>query len=347
MSTLWKNIIISPDTSLCSAIEKMNQTGQQSLIVSNKNYDLLGTVSDGDIRKALVNEKSMKDHIAEIMNASPTTITKDASRSEIIDIFSRHHFKIIPIIDGKKLIGCSYIDDYVGDNIISVPMIIMAGGFGKRLGELTKTIPKPMLEVNGKPIIRHIVDRAIAYGISTFYITVHYLADSIVNYFGDGTDLGVAIHYIYEDTPLGTAGGIQKVPAINGPIIVSNADIMSNINYKKLVQHHLSNDATATMAVYDMAMYNPFGVVLTDGINISGFDEKPVWRTKINAGIYVLETDVGNLIGPNEKINMPDLFTRARSFSKKTVIYQFDDQWSDIGNLDSYEKLKDNILSNS
>lgn len=339
MAPSWKQIIIGPKIKLGIAITQMNKTGNQTLLVCDESLKLLGTVSDGDIRKALIVGKTMDTCISEIMNPKPITIGEETQHREIIDIFLKNRFQTVPIVSNGHLIGCKYIDDFIGAELRSIPMVIMAGGFGRRLGELTKTTPKPLLEIRGKPIIRHILDNAIDRGITQFFISVHYLAENIKHCLGDGSKFGVKIEYLDEDTPLGTAGGLQKLPNLSGPIIISNGDIISKINYKKLIQHHLSNDAKATMVVYENTIQNPFGVVLTDGININGFDEKPVWRSLINAGIYVLDGESLKYISMKERIDMPDLIMRLKSVSKKVIIYQFEDEWFDVGNLDDYKKL--------
>ena len=321
-------------------MKKMNETGLQSLMVCGEYIRLLGTISDGDIRKALVQGRLMDDPVSDIMNTNPTTINSSTTRAEILSIFIRHQFKLIPIVSKGIVTGCEFISDFIGLPQQMAPMLIMAGGFGKRLGELTKSMPKPMLEVSGKPIIRHIVDRAIVFGVTRIFISVHYLADQIKDYLGDGSLLGISIEYIEEVSPLGTAGSFQKLPAeLKGPVLVSNADIISKIDYTKLIQHHLSNDASATMAVRENTIQNPFGVVLTDGIFITGFDEKPAWRTRINAGIYVLDASLKNRIDEGEHIDMPELILRQKSKGGKVIIFQLEDDWFDIGNPEEYNKL--------
>ena len=345
MTRTWQKATISSDAKVNMVMRKMNETGLQSLIICDRDFLLEGTISDGDIRKALVQGCSMNDSVARIMNTNPTVISSHSSRSQILNIFAEHQFKLIPVVQNGVVIGCEYIDDYIGLPYQNVPMLIMAGGFGKRLGELTKETPKPLLKIGGKPIIHRIVEQAKTSGMNKIFISLHYLGSQIRDYFGDGSSFGIDIDYIDEASPLGTAGSIQYLPDdLTGPILVTNADIISNLDYMKLVQHHLSNNADVTMAVHENTIQNPFGVVLTDGISITGFDEKPIWRTRVNAGIYVLDADLKQSISHGERIDMPDLIMRAKNNTKKTIIYELEEDWFDIGNPEDYKKITETDL---
>lgn len=337
----WQMATILSGSKLNSAMRKMNNTGMQTLIVCDEELKLVGTISDGDIRKALVRGHTINDAVDEIMNNNPVTISLSTSQSEILNIFMQNQFKIVPILENNVVIGCEFIDDYIGLQNFDVPLLIIAGGFGKRLGSLTKKTPKPLLEIKGKPIIHHIVDKAQKNGIKKVLISIHYLGEKIKSYFGDGANFGLQIDYIEEIKPLGTAGCFNKIPEnLTGPILISNADIISEIDYKKLIQHHNSNDADITVVVYEYKIQHQFGVVQNKGIEVTNFEEKPTWRSWINTGMYVFDASIKNLISPEENIDMPELIMRAKKNGKKAIIYQISNEWFDIGNPSDYENLK-------
>ena len=225
-------------------------------------------------------------------------------------------------------------------------MVIMAGGRGTRLGEHTQNCPKPLLPVGGKPMLEHIIQGAKAEGFNHFVLAIHYLGQMIENYFGDGSNLNINIEYLRENTPLGTAGalGLLEVRPTE-PFLVTNGDVLTDIRYAELLDFHIRHGSTATMAVRLHEWQHPFGVVKTNGVDIVGFDEKPVARSHINAGIYVLAPNVLDSIGANEHCDMPTLFGRIQEKQARTIVYPMHEPWLDVGRPADLEKARIDLAS--
>jgi NDP-sugar pyrophosphorylase family protein len=240
----------------------------------------------------------------------------------------------IPIVDSDlKVIGLHLWDKIGHSKVRPNTFFIMAGGRGQRLMPLTKDIPKPMMEVAGKPMLQHIIEKASGDGFRKFIISLHYLGHVIENYFGNGERFGVEIHYVKEDTPLGTAGSISLwKEKFQEPIVVTNGDILSEINYSDFLDFHIQQNADATMAVYQHIWKNPFGVVEVDGHCLVGFLEKPVIRNYVNAGIYILSPKIIDSIKTSKLVNMPDIFMRGREAGLNTIVYPIHERWMDVGN---------------
>jgi NDP-sugar pyrophosphorylase family protein len=218
-------------------------------------------------------------------------------------------------------------------------MVIMAGGMGTRLRPHTESCPKPLLPVAGKPMLEHIIERAKREGFSHFVIAIHYLGNMIEDYFGNGERLGVKIDYLREQYPLGTAGALGLlVPYPDSPFVVTNGDVITDIRYGELLDFHIRHEAAATMAVRVHEWQHPFGVVQTQGVEIVGFEEKPVARSHINAGVYVLEPDALSVLSADAHCDMPTLFERLQAQVKRTVAYPMHEPWLDVGKPDDLKQ---------
>jgi NDP-sugar pyrophosphorylase family protein len=228
-------------------------------------------------------------------------------------------------------------------------MVIMAGGMGTRLRPHTESCPKPLLSVAGKPMLEHIIERVKLEGFSHFVLAIHYLGHMIEDHFGNGERLGVKIDYLREQSPLGTAGALGLLdPYPDAPFVVTNGDVITDIRYGELLDFHVRHNATATMAVRVHEWQHPFGVVQTEGVDIVGFEEKPVARTHINAGVYALDPEALSVLCAEERCDMPTLFERLQAKSKRTVAYPMHEPWLDVGrpedltraNAESTKKIK-------
>jgi NDP-sugar pyrophosphorylase family protein len=211
-------------------------------------------------------------------------------------------------------------------------MVIMAGGMGTRLRPHTENCPKPLLQVAGKPMLEHIIDRAKLEGFSHFVLAIHYLGHMIEDHFGNGERLGVRIDYLREQSPLGTAGALGLLnPRPEAAFVVTNGDVITDIRYGEMLDFHIRHDAVATMAVRVHEWQHPFGVVQTKGVEIVGFQEKPVARSHINAGVYALEPDALSVLSAETHCDMPALFERLQAQAKRTVAYPMHEPWLDVG----------------
>jgi NDP-sugar pyrophosphorylase family protein len=222
-------------------------------------------------------------------------------------------------------------------------MVIMAGGMGKRLRPYTENCPKPLLPVAGKPILEHIIARAKLEGFSHFVLAIHYLGHMIEDHFGNGERLGVRIDYLHEKSPLGTAGALGLMQPHPGlPFVVTNGDVITDIRYGELLDFHVRHAASATMAVRLHEWQHPFGVVQTQGVEIVGFEEKPIARSHINAGVYALDPAALDCLIANEPCDMPTLFERLQAQSKRTVAYPMHEPWLDVGRPSDLEQVRRN-----
>ncbi len=338
----WKETVLTTKATIKDVLKNLNKSGSRiSLIVNNKKQ-FQGTISDGDIRRALINGVEQNSSIQKIINKNSFTVSPKIKHEFVLDLMVKNKIQQIPVVNkSKKIVGLYLWDEVLSHKKIPNTMVIMAGGKGTRLGKYTKNCPKPLLKVNGKPMLERIIVRAKLQGFENFLISINYLGQMVKDYFSNGDKWNIKINYIKEHKPLGTGGGIRLIsPKPKLPFVVSNCDIMTDINYGELLNFHYNHNAVATMAVRSHEWENPYGVVRTKGIDIIGFEEKPVVRSHINAGVYVLEPLAINVIKKNEKLDMPNIFERLKKKNLKTVVYPIHEPWADIGMPEDYLKVK-------
>jgi len=318
------------------AIESLNSSGTKLLLVVDEQERLIGAVSDGDIRRGLLKGVNLDSPIAEVLHPDPMVVPPGVPDEAVSQIMLANKIEQIPIVDEqRRVVGLHLWSDLLvhpsRDNI----MLIMAGGSGSRLRPYTETCPKPMLSVAGKPMLEHIIERAHAEGFGHFVISIQYLGHVIEDYFGDGARWNVRIDYLREETPLGTAGALSLLdPKPSLPFIVTNGDVVTDIRYGELLDFHIRHLAAATMAVRLHEWQHPFGVVQTEGVDIVGFEEKPIARTHINAGIYVLSPEALGYMPVNSRCDMPTLFEMVQAQGKRTIAYPMYEPWLDVGRPD-------------
>jgi dTDP-glucose pyrophosphorylase/CBS domain-containing protein len=341
-----KTIIIKPDTFIKKAINIINKNGVGIVVVVDQKKRLLGTITDGDIRRAILNNIDLFDNVQKIMNPNPTSINeKDVSTEYIKKIFYKTKLHHLPILDNKG----TFIDLVTIDNLTNTSkqidnyFYIMAGGLGKRLKQYTENTPKAMIDINGKPMIQYIIEKAASEGFKNFIISINHLGDQIKNYLKNGESLNVNIQYLEEKKPLGTAGSLslinQKIIKNKQPIFVTNCDLMTNVKYKDILSYHSKEMPDVTVAIREHVYQNPFGVVKYKKNKFIEFDEKPVVKSFINAGIYVLNWDVIMLMKKNQRIDMTDFIHRLRTNKKNIVVFPVHEKWFDIGRPKDYEYL--------
>ena len=330
---LWRQTLILSNSSIEMAVKVLNDTSLKIVIVTNLDGEMVGTISDGDIRRGLLKGLDLASPINEIIHHDSLVVPPELGRDSVIQLMKANKIHQIPIVDSKKRVIGLHLWDEVGKNTArSNMMVIMAGGKGTRLHPETQNCPKPMLRVAGKPILEHIIDRAKIEGFSHFVLAIHHLGHMIEEYFGDGKRFGVEIGYLREETPLGTAGGLKLLsPMPDSAIVVTNGDVVSDIHYGELLDFHYRHNAAATMAVRSHEWQNPFGVVETQGIDITGYEEKPIYRSHINAGVYVIETWAIELLTQSISCDMPQLFELIQKNNEKVIAYPIHEQWLDIG----------------
>ena len=335
---LWSKAIIRYDSVIGEVISNLENSHIKIALIIVGDSNFLGTISDGDIRRGLLRGLGFNDPISLILNRSAIVVPPELGRESVRQMMVLNKIQQIPVINKMgQIVGVHLWDEISACPIRNNLIVVMAGGLGTRLKPLTNSCPKPMLQVSGKPILEHILDRAKIEGFSNFVFAVQYLSKMIKAHFGDGNNFGVQISYLNEESPLGTAGALSLLnPLPTSPFIVTNGDVISEIKYGDLLDFHCRNSAKATMAVRMHESRHPFGVVQTSGVNIIGFEEKPITRNLINAGVYALEPDSLCELIKNQPCDMPTLFERLQEKSKRTVAYPIHESWLDIGRPDDY-----------
>ncbi len=336
-----KKTLIQFDIPLCEAMKTLDQNGIGILLVVDNEGKFLGVVTDGNIRRAIMQGKNLQLPIMEITEKNPVLAPAGLSKTQILSImdhsksFLVHH---VPVInDQREVVGLYLRSDYAASKkSLKNPAVVMAGGFGKRLFPLTKDCPKPMLPFAGKPIMQHIIEALAENGISKIYITTHYLAHVISDYFGDGSQFNVSIEYIHEEAPLGTAGALSLLPPLDQPLFVINGDIVTSIDYKAMLDFHSKNDARITVAAGRFSYQVPFGVIHSKGIKVDRIEEKPTYDYFVNAGVYSVNADTLSRIPTNTFYNMTDLVSDCLNSSLPVCWYPILGNWVDIGLPENY-----------
>ena len=342
---IWRAVALPPTSSIKQAIATLNNTALQIVLVVDQIDTLLGTVTDGDIRRGLLRGIKLDESIERVMSSNSLVAPPEMSRDMVLQLMHANRLRQLPVVDANfKVVGL-----HLWDEIATPPerpnlIVIMAGGLGTRLSPLTENCPKPMLPIAGKPMLEHIIERARADGFIHFVISIQYLGHVIKDYFGRGERLGVNIDYLNELEPLGTAGALSLLnPRPDLPFVVTNGDVLSDIKYGELLDFHARHYAVATMAVRQHEWQHPFGVVQTQGVNIVRFEEKPVIRSYINAGVYALNSDALNLLQYNKQCDMPTLFERLQANSNSVVVYPMHEPWLDVGKPDDLAQANKNL----
>ncbi|MFZ2157764.1 MAG: nucleotidyltransferase family protein [Bradyrhizobium sp.] len=338
----WKKTLVPANSTIVEVIRNLDQSGLQIALVVAEDGSLIGTMTDGDIRRGLLRNLDMNSSIESLIYRSPLVAPPDLVRETVLQIMQANKKNQMPIVDeNRRVVGLHVWDELMAPVRRPNLMIIMAGGRGERLKELTKDCPKPLLPVRGKAILEHIIERAKAEGFGRFILAVHYLGHMIEEHFGDGSRFDVQIDYLHEESPLGTAGAISLFEARpDAAFVVSNGDVLTDIRYGELLDFHFRHAAAATMAVQRYEWQHPFGVVQTEGVEIVGFEEKPTVRTYVNAGVYVLDPGAFDVLVPGEHCDMPTLFSRMRERGQRTIVYPMHEPWLDVGRVEDLERAR-------
>lgn len=344
----WKTALLSPAANIRDAMRTIEQSSLRIALIVSEDNKLLGTVTDGDIRRALLRDANMQDSVSLVMHTNPLTVSIDSSREQRLQLMTQHDLVATPIVDdGYRIVGLETLRQAMQPEQKDNPVFIMAGGFGTRLQPLTDHCPKPMLRVGNKPMLEHLINQFISHGFHNFYISTHYLPDVIQNYFGDGSQWNVSIQYVHESSPLGTGGALGLLPGClpELPLIMMNGDVLTKLNYTHLLRHHETKGFDATMCVREDEHRVPFGVVETETEHqlIINMVEKPTYRYKINTGIYVLNPEIVASVRREQRIDLPTLLEQHRSNQKRIGTYTSYDYWLDIGQMKDYQKAQRDI----
>jgi len=335
-----KNYLVNFKESIVKAIKAINECGHQIAFITDDNQAVIGSVSDGDIRRALLKNISLNEEVSKIMNKDFVYVSDSVNRQTIISLMSTKNLRQIPCLDEKmRLLKVFDLEDFIGFQRLENPVIIMAGGLGSRLQPLTQDCPKPMLKVSGKPILETILLQCIEAGFHNFYFSVNYLKDKIIDYFQDGSKWGIKISYILEDDPLGTAGALSNLTVnSNHDVLVLNGDILSRVDFHGLLNFHKESKAKASLCVVEEKVQVPYGVIEIESTNILSISEKPTYSFHVNAGIYLLNPSLLKLLPENDYFDMPDLIKLAIEKKEKVIAFPIHEFWLDIGHHEQYRR---------
>jgi dTDP-glucose pyrophosphorylase len=341
----WQKALLPVTATVQEAICNLNESSLQIVLVVDAAGVFQGSITDGDIRRGLLRSLGLDSGIESIIHRNAFVVTPEMSREMALDLMRANKLLQLPVVNAdRQVVGLyTWANAEVAPTLTNL-MVIFAGGRGTRMRPHTEECPKPMLHVAGKPMLEHIIERAKAEGFQHFAIAIHYLGHMIEDYFGDGSRWQVKIDYLREETPLGTAGAMGLLsPCPGEPFMVTNGDVLTDIRYSELLDYHCRHGAAATMAVRLHEWQHPYGVVKTRGLDIVGFEEKPIARSHINAGIYVLEPAALDYLGADEPCDMPTLFEKLQDADKRTIVYPMHEPWLDVGRPADYHKAEQTI----
>ena len=337
----WRKAVVNLEASLEDAMRVLDDAALRIVLIVDADMHLMGIMTDGDMRRVILSHQPLTTPVQSVMNAKPRTanINSDVNARRIFVEKHAHH---VPLInDEGQLVGLETYFELLQRPERDNWVLLMAGGFGRRLGDLTQNCPKPMLHVGGRPILEQIIESFVSDGFRKFYISLHYLPDVIRNYFGDGSGHGVTIRYVEETSPLGTAGALGLVPDTEGlPMLMMNADVLVKLDYAALLDYHISTNSDLTVCTRQYEVQIPFGVVLNSGQRVTGLAEKPVQKHLINAGIYVVSPDAVEQCKPERRIDMPELIGDNIADNKNVMIYLINDYWIDVGRPDDFARAQ-------
>ncbi|MEO5352805.1 MAG: nucleotidyltransferase family protein [Magnetococcus sp. XQGC-1] len=336
----WRSVRVGPEATILETIQVIDQGAMRIALVVDGAGHLLGVVTDGNIRRGLLNRIGLQEPVGKIMTANPIVVRTMDAREHVLSLMSARQIEHIPVLDeAGVLVGLEVLQELTQPTPKENWVVLMAGGLGSRLGPLTRECPKPLLRVGPKPILEVILESFLAYGFNRFYLSVNYKKQMIQNYFADGSAWGAEIRYLEEENRLGTAGSLSLLPERpEQPFFVMNGDLLTRINFQHILDFHAQHRAQATLCVRRVEHTIPFGVVEMAQHQLLGIEEKPTHHYFVNAGIYILEPTLLPLIPGGQYLDMPDLFRRAIAQGHATAAFPFLDYWMDIGQMGDYDQ---------
>ncbi len=338
--------IVNENASTFEVMRVIQENAAQIALII-KDEKLLGTISDGDIRRNVLKKGSLESKAKDIMRRNFKYISVEENISEAKKKMIFEKINQLPILDKKgTLIDLLQLNDLFRQERMPNHVVIMAGGKGKRLRPYTSNCPKPMIEVNGKPILEIILEQCIDNGFYNFHFSVNYLKEQIINYFKDGSKWNVSINYLKENKPLGTAGSLKLLPKQTQPIIVINGDLLTRLNLNRILEFHNENKGSATLGVRNYSETIPFGIVEIEGVKLRSFIEKPTYNYLVNAGVYILNPNLLSILDKEEYVDMPDLLKKAQSFNHLINVCPIHEYWLDIGKPEFLKKANKEWFNN-
>lgn len=344
----WRDVLIQPETTVLEAMKIIDKTTMQFAAVVNDEMHLLGTVTDGDIRRGILKGLALDIPIGEVMNTSPICGQVGKQSFYYKKQMQERKLKQLPIISQNNILQhILFSDDLELATKKDNKVILMVGGLGTRLHPLTERVPKPMLNVGSKPILETIIESFKNFGFTNFVLCVNYKKEIIMDYFQDGSHLGINIEYIEETKRLGTAGALSLlIEKPIEPFFVMNGDLLTKINFEQLLDFHNETGSSATMCVREYEYQIPYGVIETDNHKLLSIVEKPVHKSFVNAGIYVLNPAALDHVPNGKFYDMPELYKKLMNKKEKISAFPLREYWLDIGRMDDYEKANGDYKEN-
>ena len=342
-------VVVTPDISIEQALSRLDRAGTGILLVCSADGTMVGTLTDGDIRRAILKGTGLKEPCGSVANPSPLLARDGVTRAEALTLMdSGRSFVInhLPVVDSQgRAVDLLLRRDLEKESRVSAAAVVMAGGFGSRLRPLTDALPKPMLPMGGRPLLERIIEQIRDAGIRRVSITTHFQPEKISEHFEDGRAFGVELGYVNEDIPLGTAGALALLPPPTDPLLVVNGDILTTVNFSAMLDFHREHRADLTVGVRRYEVNVPYGVVEGDGPLVTRLSEKPTFRFLVNAGIYVLEPSVHSRIPRGRRFDMTDLISLLLEEGGAVVNFPILEYWLDIGQRDDYLQAEEDLRS--
>lgn len=345
-----KSNILNKNAAVRDAVRVIEKTTKRLAVVVDNDGKLLGTITDGDVRRAILADHTLDSLVENVMNENPIVAKNNTSESYLLQLLKENGLESIPLVDSNdKFLRVVHVSDFKKTNVAGGAegfhsAVIMAGGEGRRLRPFTETVPKPMLKIGGIPLLERIVRSMVDAGVPRIYISTNYLSEQIKSYFGDGSKFGVPISYLHEEFKLGTVGALSLIRReINKPVLVVNGDVLTNSDYRNLIRYHNENEAKITACAVEYRVEIPYGVFELNGSKISSLKEKPSQRFLCNAGIYALAPEVIKLIPKNTYIDMTSLIETVINSGENVYTFPIHEYWTDIGSPADLQRACDEI----
>ena len=352
MKTDISTLCIVADSSIRQAIDCIERSVAKIALVVDDEKHLLDTITDGDIRRAILSGIDLDANVANLRGQKgknsryrqAITAPKTTKKSVLLSLMKQNDIRHIPLVDEKQsVVGLVTLRELIADDTLPIQAVVMAGGSGTRLRPLTKNLPKPMVPVGGRPMLERIIEQLRDAGVSRVMVTTHYKSELISNHFGDGQGFGVNISYVEEDKPMGTAGGLSQLEPSDEPILVINGDILTRVDFRAMLEFHVEHKAEMSVAVRRHDIQVPYGVIETEDERITQVLEKPIVNHFINAGIYLLNPTVFKLIPKNDSYDMPELINRLINDGRTVISFPVREYWLDIGQHKDYMRAEEDV----
>lgn len=354
----FRDTFVGVEGTIMDALRSLDYSGRQVALIVDGDHVLKGIVTDGDIRRGILHGLPLDAPVTKIMSTTPITVPEHTTPTEVLEVMHDKQVHQVPVLDFQgRVVALERINAVLEKQkqelksaqpvtlsrhkLRDIPVVLMVGGEGKRLRPLTSDVPKPMLHIGGKPLLETIIQNFVAQGFHKFFLSVNYKADVIRGHFGDGERFGAEIRYITEEKKMGTAGSLALLPKLaDVPLIVMNGDLLTNVNFKNVLEFHQQNDALATMCVREYSVEIPYGVVKNTGVKLSSIVEKPSQNYFANAGIYVLDPQALSYVPKGSVFTMPQLFSAINNNGGDATVFPIHEYWIDIGRFEDLERAR-------